>query len=57
MRWVGDIQPPAATLLAGCDGSRPLVDVLAGVGVSPEALPRAMETVRQLVVEGFLVPA
>jgi hypothetical protein len=56
LRWTGDVQPPVATLLAGCDGTRPLVDALAGVGVSTTDLPGALATVRQLLIEGFLVP-
>jgi hypothetical protein len=55
MRWIGDIQPPVAALLAGCDGTRPLADALAGVGVGAAEVSAALATVRQLVVEGFLL--
>lgn len=56
LRWSGDIHPAGAMMLAGCDGNRPLVDVLAGAGVSITDLPGALVAIRQLIAQGFLLP-
>jgi SAM-dependent methyltransferase len=62
LRWSGGVDVYGATLLAGCDGSRPLGDllsVLAGsAGISEqEAADQVVPVVERLVQQAFLVPA
>jgi hypothetical protein len=61
LRWSGGVDLYGATLLAGCDGSRPLGDLLAvlasSAGISPdEAAEQVLPVVERLVEQGFLVP-
>ena len=61
LRWSGGIDVYGATLLAGCDGTRRLGDlltVLAGsAGISEqEAAEQVVPVVTRLVEQGFLVP-
>jgi len=58
--WSGGVDAYGATLLAGCDGRRPLGDLLAvlasSVGMSEgEAAEQVLPVVRHLVEQGFLV--
>lgn len=59
LRWSGSVDGYGATLLAGCDGTRPvrdLVDVLAvSAGLTAaEAAEQVVPVLRQLVGQGFL---
>ena len=61
LRWSGGVDPYGATLLAGCDGTRRLGDLLAvlasSAGLSEgEAAEQVLPVVEQLVLQGFLVP-
>ena len=61
LRWSGGVDAYGATLLAGCDGTRRLGDLLAvlagSAGLSEaEAAEQVLPVVEQLVVQGFLVP-
>ena len=61
LRWSGGVDAYGATLLAGCDGTRRLGDLLAvlasSAGLSEaEAGDQVLPVVEQLVVQGFLVP-
>ena len=61
LRWTGGVDDYGATLLAGCDGTRrldELVSVLAAsAGLAPgEAAQQVLPVVRRLVEQGFLVP-
>ena len=61
LRWSGGVDAYGATLLAGCDGTRRVGDLLAvlasSAGLSPgEAAEQVLPVVRQLVEQGFLVP-
>jgi hypothetical protein len=61
LRWSGGVDVYGATLLAGCDGSRPLGDLLqvlaSSAGISPEdAAEQVLPVVTRLVEQGFLVP-
>jgi SAM-dependent methyltransferase len=60
LRWSGGVDGYGATLLAGCDGSRSLGDLLtvlaASAGLGPgEAAEQVVPVVRSLVAQGFLV--
>ncbi len=61
LRWSGGVDVYGATLLAGCDGSRRLGDLLAvlassaGISVA-EAAEQVLPVVERLVEQGFLVP-
>jgi SAM-dependent methyltransferase len=61
LRWSGGVDVYGATLLAGCDGTRrlgELLSVLAGsAGISEdEAAEQVLPVVERLVQQGFLVP-
>jgi SAM-dependent methyltransferase len=61
LRWSGGVDSYGATLLAGCDGTRPLgalLSVLASsTGLSEdEAAEQVLPVVHRLVEQGFLVP-
>jgi hypothetical protein len=61
LRWSGAVDAYGATLLAGCDGTRPLgalLAVLAGsAGITEaEAAEQVLPVVERLVEQGFLVP-
>ncbi len=61
LRWSGGVDTYGATLLAGCDGTRPLGALLAvlasSTGLSDgEAAEQVLPVVRRLVEQGFLVP-
>jgi hypothetical protein len=58
----GEVDGAVAAIVAGCDGTRPLADVLAGAalaaGAAPDGLTRAaLPVIRRLVEQGFLLPA
>ena len=60
LRWSGGVDAYGATLLAGCDGSRRLGDLLAvlasSAGLSEgEAGEQVLPVVERLVEQGFLV--
>ena len=60
LRWSGGVDVYGATLLAGCDGSRRLGDLLAvlasSAGISDaEAAEQVLPVVQRLVEQGFLV--
>jgi SAM-dependent methyltransferase len=59
LRWSGGVDLYGATLLAACDGSQPLGDLVAvlaaGAGLAPaEAAEQVLPVVRRLVEQGFL---
>ena len=61
LRWSGGIDAYGATLLAGCDGTRRLGDLLAVLASSAgitenEAVEQVLPVVERLVQQGFLVP-
>ena len=61
LRWSGGVDVYGATLLAGCDGTRRLGDLLAvlaaSAGISEaEAAEQVLPVVQRLVEQGFLVP-
>jgi len=61
LRWSGGVDVYGATLLAGCDGSRRLGDLLAVLASSTglteaEAAEQVLPVVERLVEQGFLVP-
>ena len=61
LRWSGGVDAYGATLLAGCDGTRRLGDLLAvlarSAGISQaEAAEQVLPVVERLVEQGFLVP-
>ncbi len=61
LRWSGGVDVYGATLLAGCDGSRRLGDLLmvlaSSAGISEdEAAEQVLPVVERLVQQGFLVP-
>ena len=61
LRWSGGIDVYGATLLAGCDGTRrlgELLDVLASAAglTADEAAEQVVPVVERLVEQGFLVP-
>ena len=61
LRWTGEVDLYGATLLAGCDGTRPLGDLVAVLAASAglstgEAADQVVPVVRRLVEQGFLVP-
>ena len=61
LRWSGGVDGYGATLLAGCDGTRRLGELLvvlaasAGIGAE-EAAEQVVPVVQRLVEQGFLVP-
>ena len=60
LRWSGGVDAYGATLLAGCDGTRPLGDLLAvlagSAGLSDgEAAAQVLPVVRRMVEQGFLL--
>lgn len=62
MRWAGNVDGHIAELLAGCDGSRTVFELAAGLasgaGVTPDrVVPACLEAVRQLVARGYVRPA
>ena len=62
LRWSGGVDAYGATLLAGCDGTRPLgalLSVLASSAGIPEgeAAEQVLPVVHRLVEQGFLEPA
>ena len=62
LHWSGGVDVAGASVLAGCDGSRPMADLLAdlarSLGPDADALAHGWPaTVRRLVQCGFLVPA
>ena len=61
LRWSGGVDVYGATLLAGCDGSRRLGDLLSvlasSAGLSDdEAADQVLPVVERLIQQGFLVP-
>jgi SAM-dependent methyltransferase len=61
LRWSGGVDVYGATLLAGCDGTRRLGDLLAvlasSAGISEaEAAEQVLPVVERLVQQGFLIP-
>jgi hypothetical protein len=59
LRWSGGVDGYGATLLAGCDGTRPLRDLLLVLALSAgltedEAAEQVLPVVRSLVAQGFL---
>lgn len=59
LRWSGEVDAYGATLLAGCDGTRPLRDLLLVLALSAgltedEAAEQVLPVVRALVGQGFL---
>ena len=61
LRWSGGVDAYGATLLAGCDGTRRLGDLLAVLASSAglteaEAAEQVLPVVERLVEQGFLVP-
>jgi len=61
LRWSGGVDAHGATLLAGCDGTRPLGALLAVLAASAglsdgEVAGQVLPVVRRLVEQGFLVP-
>ena len=61
LRWAGGVDEHGATLLAGCDGTRPLGALLSVLAMSTgltdgEAAEQVLPVVRQLVEQGFLTP-
>ena len=61
LRWTGGVDTYGATLLAGCDGTRRLGDLVAVLAASAglssgEAAQQVVPVVRRLVEQGFLVP-
>lgn len=61
LRWSGGVDAYGATLLAGCDGTRRLGELLAvlarSAGISDaEAAEQVLPVVERLVEQGFLVP-
>ena len=61
LRWSGGVDVYGATLLAGCDGTRRLGDLLqvlaSSAGISTEdAAEQVVPVVERLVQQGFLVP-
>lgn len=61
LRWSGGVDVYGATLLAGCDGTRPLGDLLSvlasSAGISTDdAAEQVLPVVERLVQQGFLVP-
>ena len=61
LRWSGGVDVYGATLLAGCDGTRRLGDLLAvlagSAGISEaDAAEQVLPVVERLVEQGFLVP-
>ena len=61
LRWSGGVDVYGATLLAGCDGSRrlgELLSVLASAAglTDAEAAEQVVPVVERLVQQGFLVP-
>ncbi len=58
----GEVDGAVAAIVAGCDGTRALADVLAdaalAAGAAPDGLTRAaLPVIRRLVEQGFLLPA
>ena len=61
LRWSGGVDAHGATLLAGCDGTRPLGALLSVLAMSTgltdgEAADQVLPVVRQLIGQGFLTP-
>lgn len=61
LRWSGGVDVYGATLLAGCDGTRRLGELLsvlaASAGISEdEAAEQVLPVVKRLVRQGFLIP-
>ncbi|MCW2666407.1 MAG: Transferase [Frankiales bacterium] len=61
LRWSGGVDPYGATLLAGCDGSRTVGELLAVLAMSAglsdgEAAEQVLPVLHRLVEQGFLVP-
>jgi SAM-dependent methyltransferase len=61
LRWSGGVDAYGATLLAGCDGTRRLGELLSVLAVSAglsedEAADQVLPVVERLVEQGFLVP-
>ncbi len=61
LRWSGGVDSYGATLLAGCDGTRPMGALLAVLASSTgltdaEAAEQVLPVVSRLVEQGFLVP-
>lgn len=62
LRWSGEVDGYGATLLAGCDGTRPLGALLAVLAASAgladdQAAEQVLPVVEALVRQGFLLPA
>lgn len=60
LRWSGEVDVYGATLLAGCDGTRPLGDLLAVLAASAgitvdDAAAQVVPVVERLVRQGFLL--
>ncbi|MBW3640917.1 MAG: methyltransferase [Actinobacteria bacterium] len=61
LRWSGGVDVYGATLLAGCDGTRRLGELLAVLAASAgigedEAAEQVVPVVQRLVEQGFLIP-
>jgi methylase of polypeptide subunit release factors len=61
LRWTGGVDSYGATLLAGCDGTRPMGTLLSVLASSTgltdaEAAEQVLPVVERLVQQGFLVP-
>ena len=61
LRWTGGVDPYGAALLAGCDGTRRLGELLSVLALSAgitedDAAEQVLPVVQRLVQQGFLVP-
>ena len=61
LRWTGGVDPYGAALLAGCDGTRRLGELLSVLALSAgiteeDAAEQVLPVVQRLVEQGFLVP-
>lgn len=61
LRYTGSIDPPGAGLVAGCDGSARLGDLVQrlaeALGAAPDEIaPQILPIVRRLIEQGFLTP-
>ena len=61
LRWTGGVDPYGAALLAGCDGTRRLGELLSVLALSAgisedDAAEQVLPVVERLVHQGFLVP-
>ena len=55
------VNPPVANLIAGCDGQRPLKELLSALAASQKKtldsiLPAYLGVVRRLIARGMLLP-